>query len=117
MRRTKEEWSEIVGSYHASGLSLRQFCRTENIGEQSLRNWTKRTMRGSGTRSNVEHGFVEVRSASNAGRRVSCKEQVRDPAFQRGALIIRFRDDTVIEVQPDTDRHTLAWVLALLANR
>lgn len=117
MRRTKEEWSEIVDSYQASGLSLRQFCRAENVGEQSLRNWNKRTIRGSGSHSNSGHGFVEVRSASNAGRRVSCKEQARDPAFQRGALIIRFPDGAVIEVQPDTDRHTLGWVLAMMANR
>lgn len=117
MRRTKEEWSEIVGNYQASGLSLRQFCRTKNIGEQSLRNWNKRIMRGSEAQSKVEHGFVEVRSASKAGRQVSCKEQVRDPVLHRGALVIRFRNDTVIEVQPDTDRHTLALVLALMVSR
>lgn len=36
MRRTKDEWTGIVESYKASGLTVRQFCRAENVGEQSL---------------------------------------------------------------------------------
>lgn len=117
MRRTEREWAEIVGNYKASGLSLRQFCQTENIGEQSLRNWNKRNMRESGTKTTNDHGFVEVRSASNAESQMPYQEQERNPVTQRSALIIRFRDDTVIEIHPDTDRHTLAWVLALMVNR
>jgi hypothetical protein len=47
MRRTKEGWAGIVESYQASGLTVRQFCKAGNIGEQSLRNWNKRIMQGS----------------------------------------------------------------------
>lgn len=117
MRRTKEEWAEIVESYQASELTVRQFCQAENVSEQSLRNWNKRLVAGNESTPNVEHGFVEVRSIIDTGWQESCEEKSRDPSCQRTGLIIRFHDDTVIEVQPDTDRATLAWVLALMVNR
>jgi len=117
MRRTKDEWTEIVENYQASGLTVRQFCLAENVGEQSLRNWNKRIMGGSESNPDVAHRFVEVRSATITGRQEARKEQPHDPSSQRNGLIIRFPDDTTIEVHPDTDRHTLAWVLALMVNR
>ena len=117
MRRTQNEWTGIVENYQASGLTVRQFCKAENVCEQSLRNWNKRIMRGSGLNPNVEHGFVEVRSARDTGWQESPTAQGLDSCCRRNGLIIRFRDDTVIEVQPDTDRQTLAWVLALMVNR
>jgi len=117
MRRTQDEWTGIVEIFQASGLTVRQFCKAENVCEQSLRNWNKRIMRGSGSNCNVEHGFVEIESARDTGLQESLTGQALDSSSQRNGLIIRFRDDTIIEVQPDTDRNTLAWVLALMVNR
>lgn len=117
MRRTKGEWTGIVENYQASGLTVRQFCQAENVGEQSLRNWNKRITGGTESNPNVEHGFVEVRSTKFSGWQKASEEHPLDPSCQRNGLIIRFPDDTIIEVHPDTDRHTLAWVLALMVNR
>ena len=117
MRRTRKEWTEIVGRYQTSGLTLRQFCHAENIGEQNLRHWKKRIMQECGSNYNVGHGFVEVQAASDTVQQESPTAQGNDSCCRRKRLIIRFRDDTVIEVQPDTDRNTLAWVLALMVNR
>jgi len=117
MRRTKDEWTGIVESYKASGLTVRQFCRAENVGEQSLRNWNKRITSRTQSNLDVAHGFVEVRSASATERREATEKPILNPSDQRNGLIIRFRNDIVIEVHPDTDRHTLAWVLALMVNR
>lgn len=117
MRMTKDDWTGIVENYQASGLTIRQFCQAESVGEQSLRNWIKRIVAGTESNPNVEHGFVEVRSTNMSEWQEASEEQPIGPSCRQSGLIIRFRDDTVIEVQPDTDRSTLAWVLALMVNR
>ncbi len=116
MRRTRDEWSEIVGNYKSSGLSVRRFCREEGIVEQSLRNWITRTEK----RSDTDHGFVELQQPAMLGGRVTADEggfPFSNMGDQRHGLAIHFPDGTSIEVHPDTDRSTLEWVLALIAKR
>jgi len=124
MRRTKCEWTEIVAAYRNSGLTIRRFCQTEGVVEQSLRNWiTRLTMiTRDETTPDTARGFVEVRSNLTAARRDSALSDSGEPNLaprhgRRNGLTIRFRDDAVIEVFPDTDRHTLEWVLTLMEAR
>jgi len=42
MRRTKDEWAEIVERYRTSDLTCRQFSGKNGISEQSLRNWFRK---------------------------------------------------------------------------
>jgi len=116
MRRTRDEWSEIVGNYQSSGISVRRFCREEGIVEQSLRNWITRTEK----RSDTDHGFVELHPPAMFGGRVTSTEAglpSRDVSDQRHGLAIHFPDGTFIVVHADTERSTLEWVLALMAKR
>ncbi len=63
MRRSKEEWASIVRRFTSSGLSLHQFCLTEQVGEQSLRTWVRR-LTGKSTQAThtAERRFVEILS-------------------------------------------------------
>ncbi len=117
MRRTKDEWTKIVESYQTSNLTVRRFCQSAGVVEQSLRNWIKRVNATSGLNSDVVQGFVEVRSGNNIAWRNAKEEPILEPSLRRSGLTIRFFDGTVIEVHPDTDRPTLEWVLALMGNR
>jgi len=117
MRRTRDEWSEIVGNYQSSGISVRRFCREEGIVEQSLRNWITRIEKGSGSEPDTDHGFVEVQPAITSDRLDTAEPSRLDPSGRRHGLTIRFPDGTVIGVHPETDRPTLEWVLAFMAKR
>jgi len=115
MRRTKVEWTRIVENYRSSGLTVRRFCKSEGIAEQSLRNWITRTEKGSG--SEGDHGFVEIQPIRAPNRIDTAGPSNLDPSGLRHGLIIHFPDGIFIEVHPDTDRSTLEWVLPLMAKR
>ena len=53
VRRSAEEWSDIISRYAGSGLSLRGFCRREGVSENSMKRWQQRLGDGSGS-------FVEL---------------------------------------------------------
>lgn len=120
MRRTKDEWAKVVAAYRNSGLTMRRFCQTEGIVAQSLHNWITRVKSAEAT-PGATHGFVEVRQEVMASRRDSVfrdsGETIADRGGHRNGLTIRFRDGSVIEVSPDTDRPTLEWVLTLMEGR
>jgi hypothetical protein len=42
VRRTPEEWQQLVKRFSASGLSQREFCRREMINVESLNRWYRR---------------------------------------------------------------------------
>ena len=115
MRRTKVEWTRIVENYRSSGLTVRHFCTSEKIAEQSLRNWITRTEKNSG--SELDHGFVEVRPNRAPEKRDISRPSSLDLSGLRHGLTIRFPEGSSIEVYPDTDRSTLEWVLSLMAKR
>jgi hypothetical protein len=115
MRRTKVEWMGIVENYRSSGLTVRRFCKSEGIAEQSLRNWISRTDKGDVPERN--HGFIEVQKASASEHLDSAKPSGLDAFNRSSGLTINFPNGTFIEVHPGTDRSTLEWVLALMAKR
>lgn len=117
MRRTKDEWTNIVESYQTSSLTVRHFCQSAGVAEQSLRNWIKRVSATSGSKADTVQGFVEVRPGSAITLRDASDEPILDPSLRSRGLTIRFIDGTVIAVHPDTDKPTLQWVLALMGNR
>ena len=52
VRRSEEEWRQLVDRQAASGLSRRQFCSQEQINHTSFERWYRRLSAGA--------GFVEV---------------------------------------------------------
>lgn len=42
VRRSQDEWSEIIGRFAGSGLGEREFCRQEKINKNSFKRWHKR---------------------------------------------------------------------------
>ncbi len=109
MRRTKDEWERIVARYRASDLSYRRFSAKEGISEQSLRNWIRKLEGLDPLDDSSSEGFVEIAAEPNKTRSLDGNEQ-------RGTEgpVIRLGNNLSIEVQPETDRALLAWVLSLL---
>jgi transposase-like protein len=116
MRRTRDEWIKIIESYHASGLTVRRFCRRAGVSEQSLRNWIRRIDLGTAPASAKEQGFVEVGHADQVSRPVAASTAGGSvPAYSSG-LTLRLPSGVQIDVHFDTDRRALDWVVALLGN-
>jgi hypothetical protein len=42
VRRTEEEWRELLARFRKSGLSAREFCRKERVQAVSLQRWQVR---------------------------------------------------------------------------
>lgn len=63
-----EYWREQVAQRERSGLSVKQFCETHRIKEQSFYVWRKRLREQTPTRfALVETGAAECRSAAEGG--------------------------------------------------
>jgi hypothetical protein len=110
MRRTKDEWAGIVARYRTSDLTYRQFSAKNVISEQSLRNWVRKIDGGNAANGNrTSNEFVEIGVKPDQRRAL-------DGNVHKGTdgLSIRLRDGLRIEVQPETDRDLLVWVLTLL---
>jgi len=45
VRRTEQQWREILEQFEASGLSSRAFCRREQLVVSSLQRWRSRLSR------------------------------------------------------------------------
>ena len=54
VRRSPEEWKEIIDRQRGSGLSRLRFCRREGIARTTFEKWTKKLRR------NPDGGFVEL---------------------------------------------------------
>jgi len=60
VRRSTEEWREIINRLEASGLSSRAFCRQEQVNLSSLMRWRRRLDSDSSHKTGAEPGFVEL---------------------------------------------------------
>ena len=56
VRRSREEWEQILKRYQKSGLTEVAFCERENLSRSSFTHW-KRRLRDAGT---DDHAFVEL---------------------------------------------------------
>ncbi len=54
IRRTREQWTEILRRFEASGLSAREFCQGEGLAVSSLQRWRSRIDRA------PEAEFIEL---------------------------------------------------------
>jgi hypothetical protein len=56
VRRSREEWEQIVGLYHSSGLAEAAFCKREKISLSRLSMWIRKIPRAAPTAAS----FVDV---------------------------------------------------------
>ena len=54
VRRSRDEWNEIIARFAKSGLNQREFCRREKIKKSSFDRWRKRLA------EKVRNDFVDV---------------------------------------------------------
>ncbi len=62
VRRSEEEWREIVQRFEASGQSQHEFCKSEGLTLASFTRWRRR-LQASATPAAIDHGFVEIARA------------------------------------------------------
>jgi hypothetical protein len=55
VRRTAEEWRQIMARFHRSGLSQGDFCRRERINFTSFQRWSRRL-------ESTRESFVELQT-------------------------------------------------------
>lgn len=58
VRRTSEEWHEILTQWKRSGLSAKEFCRKEELQLSSFQRWQQKL-----DGSSEQHDFVTVATA------------------------------------------------------
>ena len=56
VRRSRDEWNEIIARFAKSGLNQREFCHREKIKKSSFDRWRKRLA------EKVRNDFVDVTS-------------------------------------------------------
>jgi len=64
-RKTPTQWAEIVASFHASGLTQREFCDRHGIGSSTLDKW-KRRVAESAPGQTSPASFIRVHPISDA---------------------------------------------------
>ena len=60
IRRSREEWRELVARFEASGQTREEFCAEMGIGESTLRRWCSRFRKQSPAASCGTPVFVEL---------------------------------------------------------
>lgn len=60
IRRSREEWRELVARFEASGQTREDFCAEMGIGESTLRRWCSRFRERTSTASTAASVFVEL---------------------------------------------------------
>ena len=89
------------------------FCLQEGIPEQTLRNWIGKAKKN----QNGNQMFIEVPSVVEV---LSKRKLVQRPEISLGqtqGLLLHFSNDISIEIFPDTDRDTAAWIIEMLQRR
>ena len=41
VRRSRQQWAELIGQQPGSGLNVSQFCKQEGVSYQSFQSWRK----------------------------------------------------------------------------
>ena len=60
IRRSREEWAELVARFEASGETREEFCAEMGIGASTLRRWCSRFRARTPTASTAAPVFVEL---------------------------------------------------------
>ena len=116
MRRSKDEWEKILDSYLESGDTVSRYCRSTGISEPSLRYQIKKLYKKSVRSEAAGTNFVEIGTSRLKRHNAVSGEGAGYLERRPGGLSIRFSNNVVIDVQADTNRDMLEWVLALMTS-
>jgi len=65
VRRSEQQWREILHRFESSGQSQREFCNAEGLTLASFARWCRR-LQATQTRSAIDRRFVELSAPSVA---------------------------------------------------
>ena len=64
VRRSRQQWAELIRQQPGSGLNVSQFCKQEGVSYQSFQNWRKKLEPQSGG-TDLASGFIELTAPSS----------------------------------------------------
>jgi len=65
VRRSRQQWAELIGQQSGSGLNVSQFCKQEGVSYQSFQSWRKK-LEPQGDGTDLASGFIELTSPSSS---------------------------------------------------
>jgi transposase-like protein len=107
VRRSAEQWAELIESQSTSGRSIAAFCREHGLSANSFYRWRRR-LEGSASAGSQRRPFVRLRMS--AAEEAGPGRWAEGGGSDRAAVVVRFIDG--VELHAGGER--LGEVLALL---
>jgi hypothetical protein len=107
MRRSREEWSQVVGAFERSGQSHEAFCAQQHINVGSFRGWLYRLRRGT----------TRGKAARSATRLLPVRVSASGAAVNDAIVIDLEFGGVRLRVPDRVDPHYVAALVAALASR
>jgi len=60
LRRSREEWEEIISLFEQSGLSENRFCQEQGLQRKTFRTWRQRLEQGFDKKASMPSAFIEL---------------------------------------------------------
>jgi transposase-like protein len=98
----RQRWRERVECYESSGVPMKEFCRREGFGRESLRRWRRWFREQGATERAAAPALVEVN--------VSPEPRV-DP---RDAMVVELAGGRRVHLEPGFDAAAVACLVATL---
>lgn len=65
VRRSRQQWAELIELQPDSGLSISQFCKQAGVSYQSFQNWRKK-LEPQALKADSASGFIELTAPSSS---------------------------------------------------
>lgn len=117
-RGKERHWRRMIGGWKRSGLTVRDFCAFEGLGEPSFYAWRRELAKRDREAAAREEGLVN--GASKEAGQFLPVEVVAEAALESGAdrcLEVQLPTGVRLLVPSGFDRQTLTDVLAALETR
>ncbi|WP_296895882.1 transposase [Thiohalocapsa sp.] len=109
VRRSAEQWSELIEAQSTSGRSIAAFCRERGLSANSFYRWRRR-LEASASAGSQRRAFVRLRM-SGAGQ-AATRRWAEAGGSDRDMVVVRFVDGVELEVSGDRLGEVLAWLRA-----
>ena len=107
MRRSAEQWAELIEAQSTSGRSIAAFCREHGLSANSFYRWRRRLEASAGSQ---RHPFVRLRMSG--ADQAATRRWAEACGSDRDTLVVRFVDGVELEVSGERLGEVLALVRA-----
>jgi transposase-like protein len=109
VRRSAEQWAELIEAQTTSGRSIAAFCREHGLSANSFYRWRRR-LEASASAGSQRRAFVRLRMSG--ADPAATGRWAQACGSDRGAVVVRFVDGVELEVGGERLGEVLAWLRA-----